>query len=218
MKPTRGYKLPSFEKPINNIIGFIFYYRLICVILSVITIVSTGIYVNIHSSPEHHVQNVAYVLTGGSIMIGIFYSILNYEHTHSKFKHEVKNTRDTLTFSTACKMFTTEMMKHSTKVKNFYMTNSHLFKERRWRDVDSIFEKDADIRLSYIIMLNYFEATCIGIEQNIVDEDFLREFFEPIFINYYNRFGTYIEYSAEGAGKKVFKDFIGVSKRWNDER
>jgi hypothetical protein len=157
------------------------------------------------------------VLTGGSIMIGIFYSIINYEQNLLKFKYDKKSLKETLTYNTSCKMHEPEMMRHSMAIKKFYDDNIQIFRENRCAEIENLLKEDTGVRLSFIIMMNYFEAVSVGIEQGIMDERFIKEFFKTIFTNYLTRFGSYIEYIKQTAGQRVFKSFIKVASRWTVE-
>ena len=68
------------------------------------------------------------------------------------------------------------------------------------------------------MVLNYLEAISIGVEQRIMDEHFMKQFFTTIFRNNYNRFGPYIEYVKKQNGtNRVFNSFIELAKKWEKE-
>lgn len=102
--PQSRYKLPGLENNLNKFLRFIYYYRLAFVLLALILISYLDYKVWCNYSQDDQLKNAALVLTCGSIVIGIFYSIINYEHNQLKFKHEVKASRELLTFTTASKM------------------------------------------------------------------------------------------------------------------
>lgn len=214
--PETGYKLPSLEKPINTVIDFVFYYRLIFVLISISVIIYLAYIFGTDSNTSDHLKNGAIILTGGSIIIGIFYSIINYEHNYRKFQHEIKTSRETLTYNTSCKMYDENMMKHFRTSNHFYEKHKDYFHNGEGTKIDEIYAIDQDSRLSLIIILNYLESISIGVEQGIMDEVFMKQFFTTIFNKNLSRYGTYIEYLRRKDGTdRIFKDFTIVAKRWN---
>jgi|ERR1035437_1169191 hypothetical protein len=212
------YRLPKFENWINRFIGFIFYYRLIFVLITVGFIYFLCVRVWDASTPDEKLKNAALVFTGGSIIIGIFYSIINYEHNLSKFKYDVKAARETLTFTTAAKMYEADMVKYFRTVKAFYETYINLFKENKGEEINKLLIADPDTRVAFVIIFNYFEGISISINQCIMDEDFMKEFFKTIFKNYYNRYGMFLDYLRKDAGtKRIFRHFTALAERWDKE-
>jgi Domain of unknown function (DUF4760) len=212
------YKLPKIENALNNFIGFIFYYRLVFVLisLSIISFIIKDVYNSSNAGDEY--KNSALVLTCGSVIIGIFYSIINYEHNQRKFKHDVKLSREMLTFTTACKMHEAETINHFKSIKSFYNANKQVFAEGKLADIDIKLKAEPDTRVSFIVIFNYFESIAIGIEQGIMDEVFMKEFFKTIYRDCYNEFGTYIEFMRkENNSPRAFHKFTALAKRWESE-
>lgn len=96
-----SYSIKGLEKIINDIVGFIFYYRLVVVIAVITFTVLFSIQVYNTSSLEEKLKNLSIVVACGSIIIGIFYSVINYEHNQIKFKHDISSARNALSYTTA---------------------------------------------------------------------------------------------------------------------
>lgn len=213
------YKVPSAEKAVNKFIAFVFYYRLAFVIISVIAIVIIAVIQYKVSPPGDKLKNAALVFTGGSIIIGIFYSIINYEHNQIRFKHDVKTSREILTFNTACKMHDMEMINHFRAIKAFYQENKNLFVQNRCDEIDKLLKGEkADTRISFVVIFNYLETISIGVQQGIMDEDFMKEFFKTVFRDYYKFYGTYIEFSRkEYNSPRIYRPFTNLAEKWGKE-
>lgn len=104
-KQDYPYKIPPVEQALNQLVKLIFYYRLVFVIAAILLIgIAAG---NIYRSSgrDDQLKNTAVMSLFESVIIGIFYSILNYEHNQQRFRHDIKVSRETLTFNTSCKMY-----------------------------------------------------------------------------------------------------------------
>lgn len=215
MAPSSRYQVPKIENFINRLINGVFYYRLIIAIISIVAIVVFSIIEYCSSVEADKLKNLAIVLTGGSIIIGIFYSIINYEHNHIKFNHDKKSTIDALTFNIACKMHETSLLSHIKNVKQFYLLNKDLFTQSKNRDIEVLLAENEDIRISYLAMFNYFESIAIAIDQGIIDEIFMKKFFSSIFRDYCNFYSSYFVYiRREHNSPEAFLNFTTLASKW----
>ncbi len=213
-----NYKFPPVEKVINWIISFIFYYRLVFVLIAILGIGFLARKVYLNSENVDRLKNVAVVLTGGSIIIGIFYSIINYEHNQAKFKYDKKSTRDTLTFTTACRMHEADTISHFKNIKQLYLNNKTLFLEGKHPEIIDILAGDEPVRISFIVIFNYLESIGIGIDQGIMDESFMKKFFKSLFRDYNGYFGTHFEYlRRENHSPDLFLNFTKLANKWTHE-
>lgn len=186
--------------------------------LSLIGIIVLSYVVGKRSDAPDKLKNAALVLTGGSIIIGIFYSIINYEHNQLKFKHDVKTSREVLTFTTATKMYDKEMINHFRNVKTFYQTNKEFFVQNRCLEIDRLLTEETEKRVSFIVLFNYLEGISVGINQGIMDEVFMKEFFKTLFRDYSQYFGLYLDFlRKESNSPRIFRHFTALAERWNKE-
>lgn len=171
-----------------------------------------------HSAPEDKLKNLAVVLTGGSVMIGIFYSIINYEHNMHKFNHDVQTQKELLTFSTASLAYKTETVLQLGQLHAFYNKHELKFENNLMSDVYDEVKKDGDTNIAMIVIFNYFESISIGMEQGIMDESFMKGFFKTSFIGIYNKFGCYIEFlQIKNNSSRIFWKYVAISKKWKFE-
>ena len=217
-KELHRYTISKFEELLNKAINFFFYYRLLVVTFCIAFLVYAGIEIWSVSNIDDRFKNLATVFTGGSIIIGIFYSILNYEYSHLRFKHDSKNSRDVLTFTTACKVHERDMILHFKNIKTFYLDNKQLFDQNKMDSVDALLKADTEIRMSVIAIFNYLECIALGMEHGIMDEDFMKEFFKTIFRDYFQYYGSYIIFQRnEYRSPRIFRNFTNVAERWAGE-
>lgn len=215
MVEDSGYKMPKCEKLINYIIKVVFYYRLLVVFFAIIAIIKLGINVYDNADASDKFKNLAIVLTGGSIIMGIFYSIINYEHNHVKFMHDKKSAKDTLTYNTACKMHDTNMLSHSKNVKLFYLNNKELFIAGKHQDISDSLSAQEETRMSFLALFNYFEGIAIAIDQGIIDEVFMKRFFNSVFRDYYNYYDNHFVYiRKENKSSEIFINFTNLASNW----
>ena len=148
----------------------------------------------------------------------IFYSIINYEHNQLKFKHEKKASRELLTFTTASKMHENELMNNFKVIREFYAENSQLFLESRWNEIDALWKSSPNKRFSFIIIFNYFESISIGLEQDIMDETFMKEFFKTVFRDYLLKYGTYLDYERiTHRSDRIYQSFTRIATKWKSD-
>lgn len=121
---------------------------------------------------------------------------------------------------TACKMHEVDTIQHFRNIKAFHTKNKNLFTDKRFSEIDTQLGtvENASIRDSFIVVFNYFEGISIGIEQGIMDEIFMKEFFKTLFNDCANDYGTYIEYlRVERKSSRIFHRFTALAQRWGAE-
>mgnify|MGYP001793455455 FL=1 len=171
-----------------------------------------------YSIGDERLKNFALILNCGSIIIGIFYSLINYEHNQLKLKHDVQSAKETLTFNTACKMHDEKMIMHFKKVRNFYIENKTLFDQSKMDEIDKRITPDENW-ISFIIVFNYLESIAIGINQYIMDEDFIKEFFKSLYLELYYNYGTFIVHLRKERGvQDIFKGFTDLAINWESSK
>lgn len=211
---TSRYKLPALEGGLNKLLSFLHYYRLLMVLLAVVGTVYLTYFVWNQSTEADKLKNAAVAVTCGSIIIGIFYSLINYENNQNKFKHDVKTSKELLTYNTACKMYDKEMLEHFRVAKIFYEKNKSLFVTGDSPAIDKLFESDWLSRQSLIVTLNYLEVISIGVNQGIIDEEFIKQFFLTIFKDNHGRYGPYLEGVRITRGSSIYSHFTTLAKSW----
>ena len=212
------YKIPPVEHAVNRMVKSIFYYRLLFVAGALAITIFTGAHVYQASAAAEALKNTGLIITFGSVVIGIFYSILNYEHSQLRFRHDVQVSREILTFTSSCRMHEAETIEHFRLLKSFYDDNRSLFQRGDYAEVHYCFKKSQQARISFIVLFNYFEGISIGVQQGIMDEAFMKEFFKTVFTEYHKYFNGYIDYLRnEARAPAIFRRFTQVAEKWRNE-
>lgn len=147
-----SYTFKGVEQIVNKAIAFVFYYRIVLVLVCIVILGFIGRNVWTASKPEDQLKNLAIVFTCGSVIIAIFYSVLNYEYTQIRFKHDRKNTIDTLTFNIASKSHDEKMIYHFKTLAIFYETNQDLVAQA----FSKALQENHEVRTSFAVHFNYF--------------------------------------------------------------
>lgn len=206
------------EKAINSAIQFVFYYRLVFVLLALGLIGYGGTLVYQSSPPADQLRNSILIITGGAVVIGIFYSVLNYEHSQLTFRHHIKLSRETLTFNTTGKMHEPATIGHFKILKEFYEAHQQDFRQAAYQKVQASLKQDTEARIAFIVLFNYFESIALGVLQGIMDEDFMKAFFKTVFTEQFQLFEGFLEYlRTDTRSERLFWRFSQLAKKWKTE-
>jgi hypothetical protein len=91
-----------------------------------------------------------------------------------------------------------------------YITNKDA--EGLWSFLTLDNDDSYDIRGALAAILNYFESISIGIEEELIDEVFVKRFFKTIFVNYKEKYEFYIKFrqSENENAKDAWSHFIAL--------
>ncbi len=193
-KNSVNYSIHGLEKGLNWLINTIFYFRLLFVLLAIIILSVLTVKVWNFSEKTDKYKNISTVFALGSIVIGIFYSILNYEHNQIKYKYDIKSSKNTLSFNAACDWHRPTMVENLKITKQLYDEHKHLIDDNRAVDFFGILEKNETARSALVSILNYLECISLGVKHEILDYDFMKNYFYSVFQIYTNSYGFYINY------------------------
>ncbi|TAM93881.1 MAG: DUF4760 domain-containing protein [Chitinophagaceae bacterium] len=87
--------------------------------------------------------------------------------------------------------------------------NSH----QEIEDYENALDADLLVRKSILSVLNYFEYVSILIEDQVIDEDAIKDAFKTLFCDYYKTLKSVIEHHQR-ENHRYFKNYACVSKRW----
>ncbi|MBV4358274.1 DUF4760 domain-containing protein [Pinibacter aurantiacus] len=218
MQNSLPYQVPKVEPKVNAVIQFVFYYRLVVVMLMLCTSVIIGLIVWKQSNEVDKLKNFSLVVTGGSIFIGIFYNILNYENTYRKNHRDMKSSKDSLSFNVACEFNKPQMVENLKGTKALFETHQHLINQNKAQEFFDLLEKDEIGRFALVSIFNYFECLAIGIDQGIIDECFSKKFFKSLIISYYHDYNFFIEYKRKlNKTPTSWEHFTKLAQKWAAE-
>lgn len=203
------------EKIARKIVEVVFIIRYWVVIILMLLLAWLTYY--IYRLPNTDIKDVVSVFTGGSVLITVFYLVMNYEYNQRKFKHDIKSSRDLLSFNTALEWQREYMVKNQNLARNFYLKYKHLLDDGKLRKFQAQLDRDEneDSYSALLCVLNFLESICLGVKQGIMDEDFIRGFFGTLFILYYTRYVSYINFRRrEKQNNKIWNNFTTLSEKW----
>lgn len=106
-------------------------------------------------------------------------------------------------------------IQYTTKMKDFLDKHTALDAVAFGIELD----KDRDARVAVAAFLNELERIALTYVQGVVDKDLLYEFFQDIFISYYNRYSFYIKVrQGKTKSENVFDTFEAVAKDWSQKK
>ena len=162
-------------------------------------------------------ENVSIVFGLSSISLGIFYSILNYENNHIKYKNDAKKQCCLLSFNCVSEWHRPTMVENLKITKKLYDVHKGLIQEGKKPEFFKILEENEEGRSALVSIFNYFEAMAIGLKQNLLDEDFIKMSFKGIAETYLNSYGFYIEYRrSKENNTNIWINFSDMAKRWSN--
>jgi hypothetical protein len=171
--------------------------------------------VYITSDPTEKFKNLATVLTGASIFIGIFYTIINYEHNHKKNITDISEKRKHNAFMAAFEWHKPNIVEHLKVTKEMYTANKSLIDESKSGEFYNKLEEDPKARAALVSIFNYLESIAIGCKHDIMDEKFVKDFFNTLFIEYFNDYGFYIEFRRKKTGSNdIWVNFTNLAEKF----
>ncbi|MDB5199258.1 MAG: hypothetical protein JWO92_1221 [Chitinophagaceae bacterium] len=202
----------------QKLIKYLFDHRYLISFFIVLAIMCGGIY--LYTQKHWGFKDVAQVCTGFFIVITLFFTALNYEFSTSKMKQDYKSAKELLTYNTATewhKSPLTEYQKTSISYeKKFIATNA----VRTSKDFDLYISdpSNLDFRESLKGLLNSFETLAIGVHKELIDNDFMKEFYSLIFEIYYIDYYFFIESERiKKSNSKIWIQFTNLAEEWHPE-
>jgi hypothetical protein len=155
---------------------------------------------------------------GGLVAIGLFYTILAFEFNVKKSKQDRRSQLSQSTFSILSAWYNTPIVDYSKTISLFEKGANHKHLKNnidaflQWFDSD---DKDAiELRRAIGGVFNYFEIICTGIKEQIIDEQFVKRYYEEVFNDYYNDWIGYIN-KRRGINGGMFSEFTTLVENWN---
>jgi Domain of unknown function (DUF4760) len=208
------YKLPALDNAINKCSKTIFYYRLVIVIA--LLIVAALFIINLSNKKDFEpYKDSALLLTCSSIIIGIFYTIINYEHNYYKSKNDNRLSKKNLVLTIAFEWSRPSIVEHLKVVNKFKIANAELIKNATTPQFAKALDEDDTARTSFVIVFNFLETIALGVENEILDEDFAHKCFGTVFREKYRDYGFYILHRRRiNNSQTTWKVFTDVAIRW----
>jgi hypothetical protein len=209
------YTFPAIGRAINWVINQIFFYRLLFVALSLIVLGYITIRVWQTSLEADKYKNIALVFSFGSIVIGIFYTILNYEHNQLKYQREEKAKIISQSFNAASEWHRPTMVENLKITKQLFDKHKNLINDNKAVDFFEILEKDEHARSALVSIFNFLECISLGVVHKIIDDGFMNDYFGHVLIWYAENYGFYISHRRKSNNSpEIWINFTDMADRW----
>lgn len=206
-----------FERVINKLVAWLFFYRMIWVLLAIIILMTTSFYTWRTVRFTEAISIITFILTGGSIFIGIGYAILNYEIARINYRRDREFSSNHHAFHTALAWNNDIVLEKLKITKRIHEKYGHLILENNSKEFSEILDSDEEARAALISIFNLMECISLGVTRGVIDENFTRYYFQGLFIDYLNDYEFYISYR-----RKKHKDptiwcfFTELATKWRD--
>lgn len=171
----------------------------------------------VDSDGKSTIKDIIQAITGCSVIIALFYTIITYEYNQTKFKHDIKTSKDTLSFNIALEWHRPVMVDHLKTCAEFLQNNKTLIDQNKAHDFDLELEKKehVDQKRALLSIFNYFECISLGVKRGIMDEEFTKGFFKSIFAQFLREYQFYIDYRRKKhANSGMWCNFTELACRW----
>ncbi len=144
-------------------------------------------------------DKVAGIVLGSLVVVTLFFTALTFEYNHKKNLRDSEKSKNLLTFSTAVDWNKSPITDHIILLTK-HQAEINVFIEKQdatlfWEFLTNINKSySLEVRSALAGILNYFEYVCIGIDKDLIDEAFVRDFFETIFLKYHEKYLFYIKF------------------------
>lgn len=215
---NKSYSLNGVEKTLNDAIQWVFFYRMFFVAVAVILTGVAAVLVWVQSPSEYRAANLMAVLTGGSIVIAIFYAVLNYEMNYSRYELNRQDVRKQAAYAAATEWHHPSVVHHLKITKKFYEKYRYLIQENRSREFSEMLDSHEESRAALLSIFNHLECIALGIKEGIHDEWFIRQFFRGIFVAYLNDYEFYILYRRKAVNNpSIWVGFTALAHKWRHQ-
>lgn len=212
---AHSYSISGLEAFINKIIGFVFYYRLVVVILAICALITIGYMATNNSINQEKLKTISILLACGSVIIGIFYSVINYEHSQIKFVNDMRTSKKILSYNAASEWFKPAMVENLKLTKILYIENKHYIDQDKALEFSDLLDKNEEARSALVSIFNYLECIAIAINSGVLDEEFMKEYLNGICAGYLANYGFYINYRRNTEkSSKIWIHFTNLATKW----
>lgn len=194
--------------------------RNLVLIVAVIFVASTTIYLH-HLEPKLAYSELVKIATGGLLLIGIMYSIMTYDLTQSKNKHDMRMQKMAATYNACSEWHTLVMMDHVIKLAELeVLVEFSLIKTDITGFAKFLERKECcDYKRSYLCLINYFESLAIASNESLMDEEFIRKYFFGIFKSYYDDYLPFIQHRRiSKKNQKILLGFTDIVEKWQTKK
>ncbi|MBN8782403.1 MAG: hypothetical protein ABS85_07190 [Sphingobacteriales bacterium SCN 48-20] len=213
----KTYSLSGFEGMLNSVVQWLFFYRMIWIATFVLIMAVLLLFSWPAWSSSERLGNATSVLTCGSIVIMIMYTVVNHEVDHFRKKKERLMEKKRASFDVVSEWHRDGIVQHLRINRKMYEEYKHLIDESKSREFSELLDSNEEARFSLVTLFNYLECIALGVTQQIHDEEFMRNSFRGIFIAYLNDYDFFIQYRRKKLNnERIWKEFTDLATRWRN--
>ena len=167
--------------------------RILVIIIAIELLLITASYVHIQE-PKLALSELVKIIISGLIIVGLIYTILTFEATQVKNLTDLRQQRATTTYNAISQWHTSPLIDYSKVIFEHEKGGILLLINEDPNKFEIEFAKPEkfEYRKALIGTLNYFESICSATSQNLMDEGYLKNFFENIFFLHYDDYISFI--------------------------
>lgn len=161
---------------------------------------------------------LAKIFLGGILIIGLIYAIINYEFSLNKNVTDINIKRSLATFDTINNWHKEPLVSHINEMRKFEKSKQFNLIDG---DIDELMdfmhdEKNAPLLNSLVSILNYFETIVSGMNEGILDQQYIRRYYELIMLEYYQHYSSFItKKRSNERNQKIWTEFTRLAQDWN---
>lgn len=166
-------------------------------------------------------MELAKIFFAGLFVIGLIYAIMNYEFHLTKIESDIRFKQSAITLDTIKNWHIDPWVSFSEVIKKFEKSpQSSIIKG----DIDDFMkflneDKNAEISNALMNMLNYFDTVSTGVNNGLLEPKFTRQFFEPIFLHYYENYCAFIfRKRSNDMNQKLWSEYTHLCQDWISQK
>jgi len=195
-------------------------FRVFILICLFILLMAVAYYLHL-VEPELKQSELVKIISGGLVIIGILYSILAYELNIGKNKQDIRIKKASATFDAISEWHTSPMIDYSKVIQQ--LEESTIFNLLK-TDLNAFFvefdkPEHLEGRRALVCVFNYFETLACAVVEHIMDERFLKRYFDHIFISYYDEYYEYVKARRiRKNNASIWIEFTNLVEKWKAQQ
>jgi hypothetical protein len=155
---------------------------------------------------------------GGLVVIGLIYTILTFEFTVKQSREAKRTQQSQSTFGILSAWYNSPLIDYSKVVDQFEKTANYQLLKNNLDDFIVFYDdlsQSIELRNAVRGVFNFFEMIGSGIREGVIDEGFVRRYFEEVFILYYDDWIEFIKKRRQNA-PEMFIEFTNLAEKWKN--
>jgi len=193
--------------------------RYILLIVSLGFLVAISFYLH-RVEPDLKKSDLIKILTGGLVVIGLMYSIMSYESVQAKNQYDMHRQQLASSFEIINQWYKTPLIDYSSALGAFQQTSEFSLITTDVVAFYNIINNDQkECRTALAGIFNYFEIICCALKEDLLEEEFIKRYFQGIFYRMYDLYHPYILYRRIDRGvPDIWNDYTETVEYWREDK